>query len=74
MVARHPFGIPNRAPHLKTARVILFEPELQEFALLVQQLIDTVEVLGAHEAVEPLIEAAYVARVAPGHEAQLIWE
>ena len=57
MVARHPFGIPNRAPHLKTARVILFDPELEEFALLVQQLIDTVEVLGTHEAVEPLIEA-----------------
>ena len=47
------------------------------------------EVLGAHEVIEPLIEAgeralarvdwptetsAYVARVAPGHEAQLIWE
>jgi len=50
MVARHPFGIPNRTPHLKTARVILFDPELQEFALLVQQLIDTAEVLGAQSA------------------------
>jgi alpha-mannosidase len=88
-VARLPFGVPNRHPHLKTARLVLIEPELREFTLLVQLVSDTAEELRGHEAVEPLLDAgeralarvdwptetrAYVARVAPGKELQQVWE
>jgi len=88
-VARLPFGVPNRHPHLKTARLALIEPDLSEFTLLVQLVGDTAEELRGHEAIEPLLDAAeralarvdwptetraYVARVAPGRELQQVWE
>ena len=60
-----------------------------EFALLLTQVAETAEVLDGHEVVPPLLSAAedalarldwptataaYVARVAPGREAQRIWQ
>ncbi len=84
-----PFGVPNRAARLERSRVVLIEDELSDLVLYLQQLIETVEVLGDHEAVPPLLSAGedafaqlewptetpdYIARVASTREQQAIWE
>jgi alpha-mannosidase len=88
-VARLPFGVPNRAAHLARARLILLDPALAEFVLLVTQVADTAEELAGHEVVPPLLSAAedalarldwptatlaYIARISPSAESQRIWE
>ena len=56
-VARLPFGVPNRAARLERSRLVLIEDELSDLVLYLQQLIETAEVLGDHEAVPPLLSA-----------------
>jgi alpha-mannosidase len=88
-VARLPFGVPNRDARLKRARLVRLEERLADFVLLLRQAIETAQVLGGHEVVEPLLTAAenalrkldwptgseaYVARVAPGEQMQRIWQ
>lgn len=88
-VARLPFGVPNRQAHLKRAQISWIEPELIEFTLLLRQVMETAEVLGQHEVVEPLIGAGtvalarldwpsateeYIARVSPNAEMQRVWQ
>jgi len=88
-VARLPFGVPNRAARLERSQVVLIEDELSDLVLYLQQLIETAEVLGGHEAVPPLLSAGedafaqldwptetpdYIARVASTREQQAIWE
>ncbi len=88
-VARLPFGVPNRTARLERSRVVLMEDELSDLVLYLQQLIETVEVIGDHEAVPPLLSAGedafaelewpaetrdYIARVASTREQQAIWE
>ncbi|HEY4200792.1 MAG TPA: glycoside hydrolase family 38 C-terminal domain-containing protein [Devosiaceae bacterium] len=86
---RLPFGEPVRNPHLNEARLILIEPDLEDLNLLVQQIIETVEILGDHEVVPHLLTAAetalrslhwpsstedYIARTAPLPQQQKIWQ
>jgi alpha-mannosidase len=88
-VARLPFGVPNRGARLERARLTLIEPDLSDLVLYLQQLVETAEVLGEHEAVPPLLSAGedafaqlnwptstadYIARVALTREQQSIWE
>jgi len=60
-VPRLPFGEPVRNPHLNTAKLILVEPELDEFDLLLGQVIEAIETLRDHEVVPHLTAAAEVA-------------
>ena len=68
--------------------MVLYEDELSDLVLYLQQLIETAEVLGDHEAVPPLLSAGedafaqlewptdtldYIARVASTREQQAIW-
>ncbi|MCP4382774.1 MAG: alpha-mannosidase, partial [Hyphomicrobiales bacterium] len=88
-VARLPFGVPNRQAELKRAQISWIEPDLIEFALLLRQVIESAEVLGKHDVVEPLLAAGaqamaelewpnateeYIARVASGAEMQRVWQ
>jgi alpha-mannosidase len=88
-VARLPFGVPNRAARLERSQLLLIEDELPDLVLYLQQLIETVEILGDHEVVPPLLSAGeeafarlewptetrdYIARVASTREQQAIWE
>ena len=88
-VARLPFGVPNRAARLARARLVRLDPGLAELTLLLTQVAETAEVLGGHEVVPPLLDAAedalarldwptatqpYVARVAPGAQMQRVWQ
>ena len=74
---------------MQHAQLSLIDPELIELALLLTQVAETAEVLEGHEVVPPLLSAAedalarldwptataaYVSRVAPGREAQRIWQ
>ena len=89
VVARLPFGVPNRDAKLARARLVRIDPELAELTLLLHQVGDTAEVLAGHEVVPPLLTAAedamseldwptatlpYVARVAPGWQMQRVWQ
>ena len=88
-VPRLPFGEPVRAPHLNEAKLILVEPELDAFALLLTQVVEAVAVLDTHEVAPHLIEAAetafrsldwpsasraYIARTAGAPMQQKIWQ
>ena len=88
-VARLPFGVPNRAARLVRSQLVLIEEQLADLVLYLQQLVETAEVLGGHEAVPPLLSAGedalaqlewptetpdYIARVATTAEQQKIWE
>lgn len=57
-VARFPFGVPNRAPRLETARLVLDDPAVERLVRLLTLIIESASVLDGHEAVIPLIEAA----------------
>lgn len=89
VVARLPFGVPNRAARLARARLVLIDPDLAELVLLLTQVAETAHELAGHEATPPLLAAAeaalaeldwptataaYVARVAPSVESQRIWQ
>ncbi len=89
MVARLPFGVPNRDARLARARLIRLDPELAELTLLLTQVSETADELDGHEVVPPLIAAAeatlaeldwptataaYIARIAPSVESQRIWQ
>ena len=89
VVARSPFGVPNRDARLKRARLVLIEPALSDLVLRLQLVIETATVLGDHEVVPPLLSAGeatfaalewpsatrdYVARTALTAEQQSIWE
>ena len=88
-VARLPFGVPNRDARLGLARLVWLESELDEFALLLRQVVEMAQVLEGHEVIDPLLSAAeeslrrlrwptetqaYVARMTPGRQLQRIWQ
>ena len=88
-VPRLPFGEPVRDPRLNTAKLILVEPELDEFDLLLGQVIEAIETLRDHEVVPHLTAAAetafrsldwpsssadYIARTANLPMQQKIWQ
>ncbi|HVY19720.1 MAG TPA: glycoside hydrolase family 38 C-terminal domain-containing protein [Bauldia sp.] len=88
-VARLPFGEPVRDPHLNRAYLLWLETAVDDFHLLLTQIIEAVEALAGHEVVPHLLTVAeealrsldwpsgtadYVARTAPSPVQQLIWE
>ncbi|MFZ2102891.1 MAG: glycoside hydrolase family 38 C-terminal domain-containing protein [Oricola sp.] len=87
-VARLPFGEPVRDPRLNTARIAWIDMPVHRLHLLLKQVAEAIETLGAHEAVPHLLEAGekavmsldwpsdtanYVARTAPAQKQQTIW-
>ncbi|MGV2100364.1 alpha-mannosidase [Rhizobium sp. 21-4511-3d] len=88
-VARFPFGEPNRAPRLNRARLIWLDEPVHRLHLLLRQIAEAAGVLGEHEAVPYLLEAAeqalasldwpsdtaaYVSRTSGAVMQQKIWE
>jgi len=88
-VARFPFGEPNREPRFVRAQLIRLDRAVHDYHLLLRQIAEAVAVLGSHEVVPHLLEAAetslrrldwpsasrvYVARTASGEWQQKIWE
>jgi alpha-mannosidase len=88
-VARLPFGVPNRNARLDRAQLVWVEAQLDEFALLLRQVVEMAQVLEGHEVIDPLLSAAeeslrklrwptatpaYVARMTPGRQLQRIWQ
>ncbi len=88
-VARFPFGEPNRDPRLVKARLFWLDAPVSALELLLRQIAEAVAILGEHEVVPHLLEAAetalrsldwpsasraYVARMAGGEWQQKIWE
>lgn len=57
-VARFPFGVPNHAPRLEIARLVLVDPAVERLMRLLNLIIESVALLAGHDAVTPLIEAA----------------
>jgi alpha-mannosidase len=87
-VARRPFGQPVAEPRLARARLVRLDLALGRFADLVAIVVEAAQTLGAHEAVEPLVDAAeaalgaldwpsttadYIARVAAAPSQQALW-
>jgi alpha-mannosidase len=60
-VARKPFGQPVREPRLARAAFIQIEGALEQLHLLLTQIVETAQALGADEAVPHLMEAAETA-------------
>jgi alpha-mannosidase len=88
-VARLPFGVPNRNARLDRAQLVWLESQLDEFALLLRQVVEMAQVLDGHEVIDPLLSAAeeslcelrwptateaYVGRMAPGRQLQRVWQ
>jgi alpha-mannosidase len=88
-VARLPFGEPVREPRLTRAHLAWIDQPVHELGLLLRQVSEAAHHLGAHEVVPHLITAAehafsaldwpsatqdYVARTAPQHGQQKIWQ
>lgn len=88
-VARLPFGEPVREPRLTRAHLAWIDQPVHELALLLRQVSEASHFLGDHEVVPHLITAAeqtfaaldwpsatqdYVARTAPQHGQQKIWQ
>ncbi|OWV81720.1 alpha-mannosidase [Rhizobium sp. R634] len=88
-VARFPFGEPNRAPRLNKARLIRLDGPAHRLHLLLKQVAEAIEVLGEHEVVPHMVDAAeqtlrsldwpsdttaYVSRTADAVMQQKIWE
>lgn len=88
-VARLPFGVPNRSAALVRAAVVRLDVPLAQLELLLTQVAETAEVIAGHDAVAAMLDAAeaalgllvwptataaYLARIAPGAEAQRIWQ
>ena len=88
-VARLPFGVPNRNARLQHAALVRLETGLADFILLMRQVVEAAEVLGAHEAVDAMLSAAedafarldwpsatedYVARMQSTAEMQGVWQ
>ncbi len=88
-VARLPFGVPNHNARLQNAALVWLEIELADFILLMRQVVEAAEVLGNHEAVEPMLSAAedafarldwpsatedYVGRMQSTAEMQRVWQ
>ena len=88
IVARHPFGEPNRAPRLERARLAWADTAVEEFARQLALVLEAMEVLGDGPA-DALLTCAeralagvgwpsrtsdYVARVAGSPALQGIWE
>jgi alpha-mannosidase len=88
-VARLPFGEPNRAARLATARAVWIDVALERLVRRLQLVLEAGRALGDHEAARPLAEAAaralrelewpsatwsYVSRVADTELLQNVWE
>ena len=87
-VARRPFGQPVADPRLQRALFVWLDLALARFADRLALVVEAAETLGAHDAVEPLVDAAeaalraidwpsttadYIARVAPSPSQQALW-
>ncbi|MGR9234903.1 alpha-mannosidase [Rhizobium leguminosarum] len=88
-VARFPFGEPNRAPRLNKARFIWLDGPAHRLHLLLKQVAEAIDVLGEHEVVPHLMDAAehalrsldwpsdtaaYISRTSGAVMQQKIWE
>jgi alpha-mannosidase len=88
VVARLPFGVPNRSATLSKARLVWVEAAVERMQRLLALVVETVRALGEHDVVDPMLAAAedaltyitwpsrtaeYVARTAPGPVMQQIW-
>lgn len=88
-VARFPFGVPNHAPHLRRARLVLLESGVDRLVRKLQLIVETTRRLAGHEVTDPLIAAAeraldslewpsntqeYLTRVRSSAELQAIWQ
>ncbi|MGO7546642.1 alpha-mannosidase [Rhizobium leguminosarum] len=88
-VARFPFGEPNRAPKLNKARFIWLDGPAHRLYLLLKQVAEAIDVLGEHEVVPHLMDAAehalrsldwpsdtaaYISRTSSAVMQQKIWE
>lgn len=60
-VARLPFGVPNRDPRLKQARLVWVDVEVERLERRLRLALEASRVLGAHEIVEPLLTSAELA-------------
>jgi len=89
MVARFPFGVPNRSPHIWMARLVLLEPSLMRLIRQLKLIAEAVGALHEHEVVYPLLDCAeaalasitwpsstgtYLARTAESPNMLSIWE
>ena len=89
IVARSPFGVPNRDARLERARLVWEERALVALVRRLELVVEAGRALGAHDAVEPLLAAAeralrglewptatlpYLARRAPEADMLEIWE
>eukprot|EP01035_Chromulina_nebulosa_P034660 gene34660-46523_t len=87
--AREPFGVPVRDPRLTRAVLQWNDAPVRRLVLLLAQIVESVDALRTHEVVPHLLTAAenclrsldwpsatadYLARVAPSHQQQQIWE
>ena len=87
-VARKPFGEPVREPRLERALLIRIEVALERLHLLLTQIAEAVQGLGADEAAQPMMEAAeaalrgldwpsyspdYLARAVASRASQTVW-
>lgn len=87
-VARKPFGQPVREPRLNRATLIRVEVGLERLHLLLTQIAEAVQALGADEAAPHMLEAAeaalrsldwpshtpeYLPRAASSRQSQTIW-
>lgn len=89
VVARSPFGQPNRDPRLERARLVLIDPVVEEYARYLRLVIETIGILPADDVVDGLLTAAersldgidwpsatlpYLSRHAESSEMRSIWE
>lgn len=89
IVARSPFGVPNREARLERARLVWADPEVIAFVRRLELVAEAGRTLGGHDALEPLLAAAeraltgldwptatlpYLARRAPEADMLRIWE
>ncbi|GAC1443449.1 MAG: alpha-mannosidase [Chloroflexota bacterium] len=89
VVARYPFGQPNRDARLEHARLVLNDSAVERLERQIRMVWEAARVLESHEVVEPMVAAAeralrdvqwpsethaYVSRRAASSELQKIWE
>jgi alpha-mannosidase len=89
VVARQPFGVPNREPRLVRARLIWVDVAVERLALQLALVAEAADVLRSHDVADPLLFAAeravapltwpsatttYLSRTVSGPRMQAIWE
>ena len=89
VVARQPFGVPNRVPRLVRARLVWIDAAVEGLALKLALVVEAADVLRSHDVADPLLLAAehavasltwpsatttYLSRMMSGPRMQAIWE